>query len=203
MVVGKHLLGHKSACLVSWGIPHRAPVLTPARAGTEQSGQPGLAGDRSPCPSLSGCVLCKTTFLLGLTRDLPHPPMGGSCHILPGPRRLTPSPCVLLLQKAQTKAWLLLRPGPGAQPGAQGSQGLHLPAPHPLACLSVLLACPKGASDSGARPGCGCGQWTVQAGDRTSHPEQQMKGLFLVRLLLSPALLAPSFPLETLRLRGD
>lgn len=180
LVVGKHLLGHKSACLVSWGIPHREPVLTEARAGTEQSGQPDLAGDRSPCPSLSGCVLCKSTFLLGLTRDPPHPPMGGSCHILPWPRRLTPSPGVLYFRKPRQ------RPGcssalPREPSQGQGSQGLHLPAPHPLACLSVLLAWPKRASDSGGPGpgvGCGCGQW---AGDRTSHPEQQMKGLFLVR----------------------
>lgn len=129
LVVGKHLLGHKSACLVSWGIPHKAPVLTPARAGTEQSGQPGLAGDRSPCPSLSGCVLCKTTFLLGLTRDPPHPLMGGSCHILPGPRRLTPSPCILLLQKAQTKAWLLLHPAPGSPARGSGEPGPALACP--------------------------------------------------------------------------
>lgn len=112
-----------------------------------------------------------------------------------------------LLQKAQTKAWLLLRPAPGAQPGAQGSQGLHLPAPHPLACLSVLLAWPKGASDSrgpGLGVGCGCVQWAAQTGDRTSYPEQQMKGLFLVRSLLFPVLLAsPPPPMGILRLRGD
>lgn len=170
-VAGKHLLGHKSASLVSWGTPHRVPVLAQARAGTEQAGQPGLAGDRSPCPSLSGCVLCKTTFLLGLTRDPPHPLMGGSCHILPWPRRLTTQPLRPLLQKAQTKAWLLLRPAPGAQPGAQGSQGLHLPAPHPLACLSVLLAWPKGASDSQRGGGHGGGEvwvwpWSVGWIDR-------------------------------------
>lgn len=119
LVVGKHCLGHKSACLVSWGILHRAPVLTQAKAETEQSGQPGLAGDRSPCPSLSGCVLCKTTFLLGLTRDLPHPPMGGSCHILPWPRRLTPSPCVLYFRKPRQ------RPGCSSALPREPSQGLR------------------------------------------------------------------------------
>lgn len=119
LVVGKHLLGHKSACLVSWGIPHREPVLTEARAGTEQSGQPDLAGDRSPCPSLSGCVLCKTTFLLGLTRDPPHPPMGGSCHILPWPRRLTPSPGVLYFRKPRQ------RPGCSSALPREPSQGLR------------------------------------------------------------------------------
>lgn len=120
----------------------------------EQSGQPGLAGDRSPCPSLSGCVFCKTTFLLGLTRDPPHPPSGGWELSQPAVAKKADTQSLrLFLQKAQTKAWLLLRPAPGAQPGAQGSQGPHLPAPHPLACLSVLLAWPKGASDSGAGPG--------------------------------------------------
>lgn len=202
LVVGKHL-GHKSACLVL-GHPTQGACPYPSQGwDREQSGQPGLAGDRSPCPSLSGCVFCKTTFLLGLTRDPPHPPMGGSCHSLPWPRRLTPSPCVFSFRKPRQ------RPGCSSALSREPSQGLR--GARARTCLPhipwlVYLFCwpgPREPLTAGAGPGCGCGQWAAQTGDRTSHPEQQMKGLFLVRPLLFPVLLAPSFSLGILRRRED
>lgn len=107
-------------CLLGLGASHTRGLSYPSQGwDREQSGQPGLAGDRSPCPSLSGCVFCKTTFLLGLTRDPPHPPMGGSCHSLPWPRRLTPSPCVFSFRKPRQ------RPGCSSALPREPSQGLR------------------------------------------------------------------------------
>lgn len=154
-VLRKHRLGHKPACLVTRVVaPHAGPCPHSCQ-GLGHRSPASLAGGRSPCLSLSGCVLYETTFLLGLTRDPPHPPMVETgCHTPPWPRRLTPVP--YFRKPRQRPGCSPPRPGSPARVSGEPTPGL--PAPHPLACLSVQLTWPTGASDSRDRPGCGSGQ---------------------------------------------
>lgn len=119
-MLGKHRLGHKPACLVT-GVeaPTQGPCPHPSQ-GLGHRSPASLAGDRSPCLSLSGCVLYETTFLLGLTRDPPHPPMGGDWLSHPSLAKKANSQS--FTSESPDKGLAAPLPAPGAQPGSQGSQ---------------------------------------------------------------------------------
>lgn len=124
-----------------WGLAG----LGPGRPLTVRGQGPHPAA-RRPLPGLLGVFSEQTAFLQGFTRDPPRPQQEGDTQ------------CPLLL-KTQTKAQPLPHPPLGAQPGAQGSQGLDLSAPGSPTCLSALLPGPVGASGPpDSRPWAGCGR---------------------------------------------
>lgn len=202
LVVGKHL-GHKSACLVL-GHPTQGACPTPVRAGTESSlASPAWLVTAPPCPSLSGCVFCKTTFLLGLTRDPPHPPMGGSCHSLPWPRRLTPSPCVFSFRKPRQ------RPDCSSALPREPSQGLRgararTCLPH-IPWLVYLFCWPGPREPLTAGPGLGVAVVIGLHRQVTEPPTRNSRGkaCFWLGPYCFLFFWPPSFSLGILRRRGD